>query len=143
MNNNQTLQQGLELFQLKNTKYFSERVYTDRGEAFIKSHDIAHVVFGCDTTIYGEGVVKVWTTFGSNLSFWKVTTGYNEVNAFELSRAYSKGHVVKNILGFLWVIPKTIIRARKMKKPWPFYDYEPYLDRPISEIRREFNIVVL
>ncbi|MFK7806400.1 MAG: hypothetical protein AB8F74_01240, partial [Saprospiraceae bacterium] len=85
-------------------KYFTKRSMSKEGEVFLKCHDIVHVVFGCDTTICGEGVVKIWTTFGTTLSFWKVTNGYNEVSAFELFRKYSFGHVIKNIFRFLVVI---------------------------------------
>lgn len=138
-----TLQQGLDVFQEKNKKYFSTRPMSDEAKAFLSSHDIAHVVFGCDTTLYGEGVVKVWTTFGTSLGFWKVIHGYNEVNAFQLFRAYSFRHILGNILRFLRVIPTVILRSRQMKKSWTWSDYQPYLDKPIADIRREFNIRVV
>jgi len=143
MNNNITLQEGIEQFHKKNRKYFSERSFSKQGETFLKSHDIAHVVFGCGTTIYGEGLVKIWTTFGTTLSFWEVIKGYKEVNAFELSRKYSFRHVMKNIARLLLVIPKVIVRAKRMSKPWPFGEYSAYLNRPLSEIRKEFNIEIL
>lgn len=143
MDDNITLQQGLAVFQEKNKKYFSEKIPSEKGKAFLRDHDIAHVVFGCDTSIYGEGVVKIWTTFGTTLSFWEVISGYREVNAYELSRMYSFRHVLKNIFRLLGVIPKTIVRAKKMSQPWPFSDYESYLDTPIADIRKAFNIQVL
>lgn len=138
-----TLQQGLDKFHHKNMKYFSDKSISKEGEKFLQCHDIAHVVFGCDTTIYGEGVVKIWTTFGTTLSFWKVINGYKEASAFELSKKFSFGHVTKNILRYLLVIPKTIVSAKKMTKPWPFLDYNAYLNMPIAEIRKEFNIQVI
>lgn len=138
-----TLQQGFEKFQKKNAQFFSERKYSKEGETFLKCHDITHVVFACDTTIYGEGVVKLWITFGTTLGFWKVINGYNEVSAFQLFRMYSFKHVIKNIFRLLFSIPKGISRARQMSKPWPFLDYEPYLNTPVSEIRKEFNIQVI
>lgn len=137
------LQEGLEAFQKKNRKYFSKRSYSEEGKEFLRCHDIAHVVFGCDTTLYGEGVVKIWTTFGTTSSFWKVIRGYNDANAFELFSEYSFRHVMKNIFSYLRVIPKAIVSAKKMTKPWPFSSYQAYLNTPISEIRKEFNIQVL
>ena len=89
MKGNITLQEGLDKFYEKNRKYFSERSISAEGEEFLKCHDIAHVLFDCDTSICGEGVVKIWTTFGTTLSFWKVVSGYNEAGAFELFRMYS------------------------------------------------------
>ena len=138
-----TLQQGLEKFHKKSMKFFSERSISKEGEEFLKCHDIAHIVFGCDTTIYGEGVVKIWTTFGTTLGFWKVVNGYNEANAFELFRMYSFQHVAKNIARFLLAIPKVIIRAKRMTKPWTWSNYESYLNTPIPEIRKEFGIIIL
>ena len=143
MDKNITLQEGIELFHKKNKKYFAERPYSKKGKEFLKCHDIAHVVFGCDTTISGEGVVKIWTTFGTTLSFWKVVNGYNEANAFELFRMYSLRHIMKNILRFILVIPKVIVRSKRMSKPWPFSEYKPYFNTPLSEIRSEFNIHIL
>ncbi len=140
MENNITLQQGLDLFQKKNKKIFKKQSISKKGEAFLLNHDIAHVIFGCNTTLYGEGVVKIWTTFGTTLSFWKVVNGYNEASAFSLFKMYSFTHIMKNIFRFLIVIPKTIFRAKKMSKPWPFSEYQSYLNMPISEIRKEFNI---
>lgn len=143
MDDNITLQQGIEQFQGKYKKYFSKKSSSKEGEAFLRCHDVAHIVFGCDTTIYGEGVVKIWTTFGTTLSFWKVVNGYNEANAFELFKMYSFRHIMKNIVRLLLVIPKVIVRAKRMSKPWPFLEYKPYLNTPITELRKEFNIQVL
>jgi len=143
MEDNRTLQQGLDEFNKKNEKYFYQRSYTEEGLLFLKSHDAAHVVFGCNTTLYGEGVVKIWTSFGTTESFWKIVTGYQEVSAVELFSAYSIGHFAKNIFRLLLAIPKTLYRVKKMSKPWPFYEYAGYLDTPISKIREEYNIEVL
>lgn len=143
MDGDMTLQQGLEKFNSKNLKYFTKRSISKEGKEFLKCHDIAHVVFNCDTSIYGEGVVKIWTTFGTTLSFWKIVNGYNEAHAFHLFRKYSLQHITKNIGRFLLTIPTVIIRAKRMTKPWPFSDYKPYLNTPISEIRKEFDIQIL
>jgi len=138
-----TLQQGLERFREKNAKYFSNKPKSAEAERFMQSHDIAHVVFGCDTSIYGEGVVKIWTTFGTDQSFWKVTKGYSDASAVSLASEYSFMHVAKNIGRFLFAIPFTIIRVKQMKKPWVWVGYEPYMDRQITEIREEFGIRVV
>jgi len=95
-----TLQQGLEKFNKKNMKYSSKRSVSVEGEAFLICHDIAHVVFGCDTAIYEKGIVKIWITFGTTLSFWKVISSYNDANDFQLFRMYSFLHVIKNILRY-------------------------------------------
>ena len=143
MNDHQTLQQGIAEFHKKNQKYFSEKSQTKEGDDFLKCHDAAHVVFGCGTTLYGEGLVKIWTTFGTDLNFWEVIKGYRSVNAYHLAREFSFSHVAKNIFILLLVIPKVIYRTKRMKKPWPFKDYAVYLNTPIHEIREAYNIQVV
>ncbi|MBT8191343.1 MAG: hypothetical protein KJO29_13010, partial [Bacteroidia bacterium] len=103
---------------------------------------IAHVLFGCDISLFGEGSVKIWTIFGTTLGFWNHLRAYKAANAFELSRNFGPVHFLSNIFKFLLCIPLIIIKAKKMHKPWPWDDYEPYLDQAISEIRKEFNIQV-
>jgi len=137
-----TLRQGLEKFYKEYSDYHShtKEGISNEAKAFFSSHDIAHVVFGCDISLFGEGSVKIWTLFGTTLGFWNHIKGYKEANAFRLSRNFGFTDVVKNSFKFLFSIPGLIIRARKMHKPWPWSGYEPYLDMPISEIRKEFNI---
>lgn len=136
-----TLREGFERFNKKNAKYFSDRDTSEEATEFFRGHDIAHVVFGCDTSFFGEGVVKIWTVFGTSLGFWKHISGYQEADAFSLFRMYSPGHIAKNLLRLLVTIPTVIIRAKRMSKPWNWSDFESYMDVPLGKIREEFNIV--
>jgi hypothetical protein len=142
---NITLRQGLEKFYEENKSQLSHKKKRIPGEvnSFFKSHDIAHVLFGCDISLFGEGSVKIWTIFGTTLGFWNHIRIYKKANAYELSKNFSLSHVVSNVLKFLISIPMLIIRSKKMNNPWPWTEYEPYLDTSISEIRKEFNIKVL
>lgn len=142
---NITLRQGLEKFHKENKEYLSHNKegISIEAETFFRSHDIAHVLFGCDISLFGEGSVKIWTVFGTTLGFWNHIRGYQEANAFELSKNFSLVHFASNIFKFLFSIPLLIIRARKMSKPWPWSAFESYLDMPIADIRREFNIHIL
>jgi len=140
-----TLRQGLDNFRNEYQDYLShtQKEISEEARAFFTSHDVAHVLFACDISLYGEGSVKIWTIFGTTLGFWKHLTGYQEANAFELATHFTFMHVVKNIFKFLSSIPRLIISARRMYKPWPWADFDAYLDTPIVEIREEFNIKVL
>ena len=140
-----TLRQGLEKFhtEYKNHLSHEKKGISSEAQAFFRSHDIAHVLFGCDISLYGEGTVKIWTIFGTTLGFWKHLSGYQDANALDLSKNFTVPHVLSNIFKFLSSIPIVIIRAKRMHKPWPWTDFESYLDTPISEIRKEFNIKVL
>lgn len=37
------------------------------GKTFI-DHDLTHVIFGCDTSLIGEVLLKPWILFGCNIS---------------------------------------------------------------------------
>lgn len=140
-----TLRQGLEIFHKEYKDHLShhEKGISSEAQVFFRSHDIAHVLFGCDISLYGEGAVKIWTIFGTSLGFWKHITAYQTANAFELSKNFTLVHILKNIFKFLFSIPIIIIRAKRMHKTWDWARFEPYLNRPISEIRKEFNIKIL
>ncbi len=142
---NITLRQGLEEFYEKNESHLSHNKVGIPSEvqAFFKSHDIAHVLFGCDISLLGEGAVKIWTVFGTTLGFWKHIGAYRKANAFELASNFGVAHIAHNLFKFLLSIPALIIRSRNMTKPWPWSAFEPYLDKPIAEIRQEFNIQVV
>ena len=145
MESNITLRQGLEVFRGKYKDHLShDKSDTSiEAKAFFESHDIAHVLFGCDISLFGEGAVKIWTIFGTTLGFWNHIRGYQDVNAFELSKDFTLVHILQNIFKFLLSIPLIILRAKQMSKPWNWAEFEGYLDTPISEIRKEFNIKVL
>ena len=140
-----TLRKGLEKFRNEYKDHLSHEKNdaSTEAKAFFRSHDIAHVLFGCDITLYGEGAVKIWTIFGTTLGFWNHIRRYQDANAFELSKDFTILHVVKNIFKFLIAIPKIIFRAKQMSKLWNWIGFEQYLDVPISKIREEFNIKIL
>jgi hypothetical protein len=142
---NITLRQGLEKFYKTYNSQLSHHKegIPDEVKSFFKSHDIAHVLFGCDISLFGEGCVKIWTLFGTTLGFWNHIRAYKAANAYELSKNFTLSHIVRNIFKLFISIPTLIIKSKKMNKPWPWTEYEPYLDTSISEIRKAFNIKVL
>lgn len=135
-----TLRQGIERFAQANKAVFSERETSPDADVFFRCHDTAHVVFGCDTSLFGEGTVKLWTIFGTTLGFWRHLRGYAEADAFSLFRQYSARHLVKHIASLLANVPRTIRRARRMRESWPWSDHEEYLDMPLADIRARFGI---
>lgn len=140
-----TLKQGLEKFY---EDYRENLSHTDDSlpvevRHFFKSHDIAHVVFGCDISLFGEGSVKMWTIFGTTLGFWRHIAEYRKADAYELAKKLEPMTYLSNLLKLMGAIPLLILRAKKMNKPWPWTEYENYLDIPICKIREEFNIKIL
>ena len=91
MVNDITLREGLDRFHSEYENHLSHNKegISKSAQDFFISHDIAHVLFGCDISLYGEGAVKIWTIFGTTLGFWKHITAYRSANAFQLSKNFT------------------------------------------------------
>ncbi|MEO0424011.1 MAG: hypothetical protein AAF184_16860 [Pseudomonadota bacterium] len=138
-----TLREGLSRFRELNAKHVAEREQSAEASAFFRHHDVAHVVFACDTTLTGEGRVKLFTIWGTTLGLRGHLRGYTEGNAFSLFRQYSLRHVLRQLASVLGSVPTVWRRSRRMHRRWPWSDYDAYLDVPLGTIRRELNIQVL
>ena len=136
-----TLREAFGKFHRENSRIDSDTEISNDSEIFFNCHDIAHVIFECDTSLRGEGIVKLWTIFGTTLGFVNHIKEYAGANAYELFRQYSLKHILANIPKVIVAAPVVITRAQKMKKKWPWTSYEKYLDVSLNKIRKEFNIV--
>ena len=63
--------------------------------------------------------------------------------AFSLFRQYSVRHLFANVIRLMISIPCALLLTMRMSRRWPWDDHEAYLDWPIEELRRDFNIVVV
>jgi len=140
MHSQLTLERALDEFYRVNAECFPESTPDDKARDFLRKHDIAHVIFGCDTTLSGEGKVKLWTIMGTTLGFWKHLKGYYPARAFELSRQYCWRHILKHLPRLFIALPRIWFRSRQMSKRWPWDNYSDYLDHTLQQIRHEFNI---
>ncbi len=138
-----TLREGLrEYFGQSNALMESSELPADLALG-LQSHDVAHVVFGCDTTLPGEVVLARWSLFG--------VTGSIRPYLIGLRRRETRGLFRDAWAAFrpsmLWRIMKfaslAVVRSLRMRERWPFEDYAQYLDQPLCEIRERFGIRVL
>jgi ubiquinone biosynthesis protein Coq4 len=114
----------------------------------IKSHDISHIIYGCDTSMIGEYKVQMWNNFGSKRTRPKLT--------FKL--IFSKD--AKALIQL--VIPTGLIKfarahkeemeivkanvktqSNKMTKKWIYGEEEKYMGKTVAEIRNEFGIEIM
>lgn len=110
---------------------------------FFDAHDVAHVIFGCDTSLYGEGSVKIWTLFGTTLGFREHLKGYRKAGALRLAKNFRFRRSFVDFFKLIIAIPRIILRANRMNNPWPWNGFEPFMDDQIENIRKEFNIHIL
>lgn len=101
-----TLREGVRRFYEENAAAFSVRDVSFEAKEFFRCHDTAHVVFGCDTSLSGEGVLKIFTIFGTTLGFWKHLTGYAETDAFALFKQYGWRHIACHIFKLVAKSPR-------------------------------------
>jgi hypothetical protein len=151
----QTLQQGLEEYYELNSNITDPRELPPEFAQILLAHDITHVVLGCDTNMYDE--IKLLP-----LSFWTSDFKFSD---YISTRKDPKIRPAIDIMyddlikqhGVLWlyssilfVLPRLLpevisiwFKTRGTRKYYPFFAYEPLLNRSLLEIRQEFDLLPL
>lgn len=136
----QSLSQGLAEYYAHNPGLLDPAELPADVAALFRQHDAGHVVFGCDTSLRGETLIDTWTLFGSSAGL----RGYLRYFRYpQVNRIFAQAGYLRITGVFLRCLPevfRVIIRSRSLSAKWPWQDYRRYLDRPLLEIRREFNI---
>ncbi len=138
-----TLRQGLEEYYRINMNLLSPESLPDDAADMFKRHDAGHVVFGCDTSLRGETLIDTWTVVATTAG----VRGYLEYFKFSQVNAIFKE------VGFLTItiesikalppISRAIYYGLKQQRKWPWKKFESYLDTPLADIRKEFDITVI
>ena len=116
----------------------------------ILCHDATHVIFGLDTSLEEEAMLDCWIFFGGD--YFKVTMEYFK-GSLDIKETNEKVFDLANEVGYLkftylylrvmfqkW--PKIFFRTRKMKK-WSYFFPADFLEKKISDLRKDFNIRIL
>ncbi len=139
----QSLREGIAEYYAHNSALLDpSRLPGDAAELF-RQHDAGHVIFGCDTSLRGETLIDTWTVFATTaglrgyLKYFK----YPQVNQIFAETGYWR--IVLEFVRCLRDVLRVLVRSRRISAKWPWQHYRRYLDRPLSDIRREFNIRVV
>jgi hypothetical protein len=135
-----TLEEGL-------SEYYASRTGLGRGlspaaSEFFRCHDAAHVVFGCDTSLVNELIVKIWSFFGTTGGLGLLRS-YRLPESREIYEQLEWSEIAVVSLRSMILVPLVLARCVHMRKRWPWSEFHGYLDVPLVEIRREFRIEVL
>ena len=142
-----TLQEALECYY--NSFPDTKEIFEDNKDSgtLLRDHDCTHVIFGLDISIEQESILDTWVIWGSKFQ-WKYILKYQKIPAIQ--QLYKDLYKELGVLGFLkifWKLGgikrKTMFRAFKMKKKWPFKMPEEYLSMKISDLREEHGIKIL
>ena len=142
-----TLEQGLEEYRAYLQANNKNQLVDEPGSKIIRDHDATHVVFGLDTSIEQESMLDSWIFLGTS---WKLKEllAYNKLP--EIKQLYKDfwrdpGYV-KLLMTAIRLIPiklKIRKRAKQMNKKWPFVSPDSLMDQKVSDLRKEYGIVIL
>ncbi len=108
----------------------------------MSGHDAVHVLFGCDITDRDEIVAHFWMLFGTDLTMQEM----KDINAGNEHKDYARQvhqrHKIWRLPLLLPTAASVFRRSRRMRKKWPFHDYQKFLDRGLSGLRNEFGIAL-
>ncbi|MGK7955251.1 MAG: hypothetical protein AB4063_08320 [Crocosphaera sp.] len=144
-NSSLTLRQGLKEYYANNPNLFNiDNASTTEIGSYLRNHDISHVVFGTTTSLADEFLQDIWTFLAIDVNKKNYIFDFIKTDeSKQLFQSLQFTESIKAIVTVLPLLPSLILRSLKMVKKWHWQDWESYLDLPLSEIRNEFNILVL
>ena len=83
----QTLKEGLGELYANNPEVHKSSIA--KGKSF-QDHDLTHVIFGCDTSIWGELDLKAWILFGTDISMQEQRNHANDEEVQKLTKEGEK-----------------------------------------------------
>ena len=136
-----TLAEGLAEYYQKNPALLRDDRLSPEAREFFRSHDTAHVVFGCGTSMTDEAVVKIASLFGTTEGF-RVLRGYRLYESLDIYRRLDVLDTLRAVACAVVLVPRTIFRCMKQVAYWPWKDYQPHLGTPLTLLRDQFGITV-
>lgn len=145
----QTLREGLEEYYAFNPHVTPPQTQPTEFAKILLAHDVGHVIYGCDTSMYDE--LKIlplfWWTSECTFQIYLKMKNSPAVDVMYDDMIREKGVLwlyiaVLKVLPFL--IPKLIliwIKTRNRKNRLPFLEFEPLLARSLLSIRQEFDLL--
>jgi hypothetical protein len=140
-NSGLTLAQGIAEYYNSNPELAKSRGTSLAAQEFFRCHDAVHVVYGCGTALYDEGIVKLSSIFGTTGGLG-VLKGYQLHESRQIYKELPIGEVLLTILQSPFIVVRTIIRCLRQHARWPWDSFDKYLHMPLSEVRQEFGIEV-
>lgn len=138
----QTLREGLAEYRQANAAIIEDGD-SEEGASLFRSHDVCHVIFGCNTSLAQEAAVDLWTIFGVDIRLRDYLAYLKLPEVQDILRAVGYGRTLRESVKALPALARVIRNARRMHKKWPWIDHEPYLDRSLASLRDEFGIRVV
>jgi hypothetical protein len=136
-----TLAAGLAEYHQKNPGLVKGRELSPEAQLFFQRHDVVHVVYGCGTSLPDEAIVKIASMLGTTGGLG-VLSGYRLHELIEVYRNLPLIATLRSVAFSSFLIPRTVWRCLRQCRRWPWEQFEPYMNRPLCELRSEFGIRV-
>jgi hypothetical protein len=130
---------GLREYSASRDDLVRGRGISPEAREFFRCHDAAHVVFGCSTSLLDEAAVKLWSLFGSTAGLG-VLRAYRLPESQEVYEKLAWGEVAITALRSVTLVPRVLWRCSRMRRRWPWSDFDALLDAPLVELRRHYGI---
>lgn len=123
---------------------------SDRKGKSFRDHDLTHIIFGCDTSLEGEILLKPWILFGTTITVDEIKAYQADPEVKRLNEEGLEmmgGRLKTYILAFIYYFPMFFwiwLRCvRNMTEKWPHSEVtEAMLDTPLEELRRRYGITL-
>ena len=138
-----TLREALAEFYSINSHLFSVPEPKTKWTELLVHHDVGHVFFGVNTSILDETAGDYWTLFGTDLSFKEYLMYAKTPEGIKLIKDIGMINIIKSLILGLPLLYGIYFRSRKMTRKWKTRGYEQFMDTPLVEIRKLFNLKIL
>ncbi len=117
---------------------------SDAGELapHMQLHDAIHVLFGCGTSLLGEVQAHLWMLLGTSARMRDMHRTASSRDHRAALADIGHAELLKTWLRALPELVSIALRARKMSRRWPAEQLAACLDRPLQELRAEYNIEI-
>ncbi|HEY9736704.1 MAG TPA: hypothetical protein V6D06_10490 [Trichocoleus sp.] len=150
-NSTQTLREGLAEYYALNPHITPPETQPPEFAKVLKAHDVGHVIYGCDTSMYDE--LKIlplfwWTSECTFQRFRQMRVENTEVIDVmygdmirEKGTLWLYGEILKVLPPLIPEVFSIWLKTRDHKNRLPFLDFHSLLDRPLLEIRQEYDLL--
>ena len=150
-NTTQTLREGLEEHYALNCRITLPETMPPELAKILQSHDVAHVIYGCDTGIYDELKLLLLSSLTSECSndCFSVMRKTPAVEVIYGDVIREKGvlwlglRVLKVIPSFIPELISIYFKTRLRNKRVPLLEFPSWLERSVNDIRQEFDLLEL
>lgn len=137
-----TLQQAMDEYYATQAGLMRGPSLPARAVDFFTNHDVAHVIFGCNTTLQQELAVKLFSLFGTTAGF-SILHGYMLYEALDIYRDLQVRDILTTMASARSIVPITLGKCSRQRRRWPWRDHDQYRGARLCDIRSEFGISVI